>query len=122
MQGSEEPGRIDGGLLSTMRRDPTPSAYGRLAGALLTVWVLAVPAWAQSSQQGIEQPGNNIPNPNQSAPYGPFSHEWSKPGGTTGSYIYNDPRLRSPYRTHPKRGTTRCPAPLIFDPRSGACR
>lgn len=98
-----------------MRRYVTVSLYALLTGAILSGWA---PAHAQTSQQGAKRP-SHIPNP--SKPGGPFGSDWAKPGGTTGSYIYDDPRLRSPYRTHPRRGV-RCPAPSIYDPGTGACR
>ena len=101
-----------------VRRYLAVFGYALLAG-MLTVGGSG-PAFAQASQQGAD-PGY-VDNRSKPQAPGPFTHEWSKPGGTTGGYIYNDPRLRSPYRTHPKRGRARCPAPLIFDPRTGACR
>lgn len=102
-----------------MQRRHVTLAYALLAGAFLMGGMPAVPGHAQTSQQGAERP-SNIPNP--SKPGGPFGSDWAKPGGTTGSYIYDDPRLRSPYRSHPRRGSVRCPAPSIYDPRSGGCR
>lgn len=105
--------------MPTLPRHCKNAACALLAGAFLTGWMPAGQAFAQASQQSAEQPSHI---PNRAPSLSPFSHEWSKPGGTTGSYIYNDPRLRSPYRLHPKRGHPRCPGPLIYDPRSGICR
>lgn len=100
-----------------MRRYSTICAL--LAGAFAVGLMPANPAHAQGTQQGAERP-SHIPNPGE--PNGPFGSDWAKPGGTTGSYIYDDPRLRSPYRSHPRRGSASCPAPLMYDLRSGTCR
>lgn len=75
----------------------------------------AAPAFGQPSTQ----PGNI---PTRQAPNSPFGTEWAKPGGTAGSYIYNDPRLRDPNRSLGSQRNIRCPAPLLYDPASGRCR
>jgi hypothetical protein len=63
---------------------------------------------------------SHIPTPQASD--GPFGTQWAKPSGTAGGYIYNDPRLRDPYSASRARSTTRCPAPLLYDPRSNRCQ
>lgn len=78
--------------------------------------VSGTPVFGQSSG---ERP-THIPNPRQQN--GPFGTEWAKPGGTTGSYIYRDPRLADPNSSNPKRRYQSCPAPLLYDPASGQCR
>jgi hypothetical protein len=63
---------------------------------------------------------NHIPTPQ--APNSPYGTEWAKPSGTTGSYIYNDPRLRDPNSANKTQRNKPCPAPTLYDPASGACR
>lgn len=75
---------------------------------------LSLPVCAQSGERPTHVP--NRPQPN-----GPFGTDWAKPGGTTGSYIYDDPRLPDPYHSS-RRGARHCPAPLLYDVAKGRCR
>jgi hypothetical protein len=86
-----------------------------MAGAALITLAPFIPVQAADNQRP-----SHIPTPQQ--PGSPFGTQWAKPGGTTGSYIYNDPRLRDPLRSRPGHRNRRCPAPLLYDPTSGACR
>lgn len=83
---------------------------------LFALGALGIPALAQSSG---EHP-THIPTPQQ--PNSPFGTGWAKPGGTTGSYIYRDPRLTDPNSGNRNRRYHSCPAPLLYDPASGQCR
>jgi hypothetical protein len=73
----------------------------------------AVPAQAQTNEHPSHIPTRQEPN-------SPFGTQWAKPSGTTGSYIYDDPRLRGPKDPH-ARHDTRCPTPLLYDPVRGQC-
>jgi len=89
------------------------------ATGLLALAVFTASANAQTSDQTKVHPSHI---PTREAPNGPFGTQWAKPGGTKGSYIYNDPRLIDPYGSRAAHGNTRCPAPMLFDPRSGTCQ
>lgn len=67
----------------------------------------------------VDNRSRTQPNPNQTNPYGA---DWAKPGGTTGSYIYRDPRLTDPNGGKPAQRDKRCNPPLMYDPASGVCR
>ena len=82
---------------------------------VVALGALAGPVYAQRSDQPTHIPTRRDAN-------SPFGTDWAKPGGTTGSYIYNDPRLRDPNSSQNSTRNTRCPAPLLFDPASGRCR
>ncbi len=101
--------------LGAMKRRDRKGICALLTAAVIGV-ALAFPAYAQDNNQHP----SHIPTPQQ--PNGPFGNQWAKPPGPTGSYIYNDPRLRDPNRSRPTRRNRRCPAPLLFDPTSGECR
>ncbi|MBI1203486.1 MAG: hypothetical protein GC182_13345 [Rhodopseudomonas sp.] len=79
-----------------------------------------VGATAQQLTQNAGQKPDHMPT--RQVPNSPFGTDWAKPPGTTGSYIYNDPRLRDPNSASPARRNQPCPAPLLFDPASGRCR
>jgi hypothetical protein len=84
--------------------------------AVLSLVVAAsVFARAQTTQRPSHGPTKQVPN-------SPFGTDWAKPPGTTGSYIYNDPRLRDPNGPYEPRGSKGCPAPMLYDPASGRCR
>jgi hypothetical protein len=85
----------------------------------LGLMVLLMAGGVPSAQQAGERP-THIPTPQQ--PNSPFGTEWAKPGGTTGSYIYRDPRLPDPNSANRRHRGTSCPAPLLYDPTSGQCR
>lgn len=89
----------------------------RICGVILPIVLggVLVPAQAQTDERPGHIPTRQVPN-------SPYGTEWAKPSGPTGSYIYNDPRLRDPNRANKTQRNTRCPAPLLYDPGSGACR
>ena len=86
-----------------------------LLAAISLVLVACVSAGAQTTQRPSHGPTKQIPN-------SPFGTDWAKPPGTTGSYIYNDPRLRDPNGPYRPPGRKGCPAPMLYDPASGRCR
>jgi hypothetical protein len=79
----------------------------------LSVWTSPVHA------QTTERP-SHIPTPQKQD--GPFGTQWAKPPGTTGSRIYNDPRMRDPNSSNKTQRSRPCPAPTLYDPASGGCR
>lgn len=79
----------------------------------LSVWTTPV------SAQTTERP-SHIPTPQKKD--GPFGTQWAKPPGTTGSQIYNDPRMRDPNSSKKTQRSRPCPAPTLYDPASGGCR
>jgi len=88
----------------------------------MSLFVVAVSALSMApalGQTSAQRP-THIPTPQQ--PNSPFGTDWAKPGGTRGSYIYRDPRLRDPNSADPLPRGTSCPAPLLYDPTSGRCR
>ena len=60
--------------------------------------------------------------PTQQKKDSPYGTQWAKPPGTTGSYIYNDPRRRDPNSAYKTQRAKPCPAPSVSDPVSGGCR
>lgn len=81
---------------------------------ILTGGIFAAVAAAAQTR---ERP-THIPTPQ--AKDSPFGTEWAKPPGTTGSYIYNDPRRYDP--KNPSVSGKTCPAPTLYDPAAGRCK
>lgn len=86
-----------------------------LLAALTFTTTSGVCAQAQTKEGPSHMPTKQLPN-------SPFGTDWAKPPGTTGSYIYNDPRLRDPNGPYKPLGSKGCPAPMLYDPASGRCR
>jgi hypothetical protein len=84
----------------------------------IVVAALTVPTYAQGTKQAPGRP-THIPNPQQ--PNSPFGTGWAKPGGTTGSYIYNDLRLADPYSGSMNRDNIQCSGTMPNGPRMGPC-
>ena len=85
-----------------------------LSSTVAVVLALGVaPALAQSNN---EHP-THIPTPQSG---GPFGTQWAKPGGTTGSYIYMDPRLKNEHNRYRQRRAQPCPPST--GRRTGNCR
>jgi hypothetical protein len=89
----------------------------RLALPVLAA-VLAIPAYAQGTKQTTSRP-THIPTVQQ--PNSPFGTGWAKPGGTTGSYMYNDLRLADPYSGSMNRDNIQCSGTMPNGPKSGPC-
>lgn len=89
----------------------------RICGVIFAVVLgsSVIPAKAQTD----EHPSHI---PTQQAPNSPYGTDWAKPSGTTGSHIYNDPRLRDPNSANKTQRNKTCPAPTLYDPASGSCR
>ncbi len=88
------------------------------------VWAFLLPVVGLSftvpaNAQATERP-SHIPTPQKQD--GPFGTQWAKPPGTTGSYIYNDPRRRDPNSSYKTQRSKPCPAPTLPDSASGGCR
>lgn len=71
------------------------------------------------AQTSGERPDHIPTQQNQNSPYGT---QWAKPGGTTGSHIYNDPRRIDPHRAYKPNQSRGCSAPKLYDPATGGCR
>jgi hypothetical protein len=82
------------------------------------VALLAMPAFAQGTKQTTSRP-THIPTVQQ--PNSPFGTGWAKPGGTTGSYIYNDLRLADPYSGSMNRDNIQCSGTMPNGPKMGPC-
>lgn len=86
------------------------------AALILPFLVTAVPhAHAQATERKTSVPNRQDQN-------GTFGTGWAKPGGTTGSYIANDPRQPDPNRARSIQRGKGCAAPLMYDVASGTCR
>jgi hypothetical protein len=97
-----------------------------LGAMLMTAGMLlgAAHAEVQSRVQSEVQSETGGPKATSTRPAGaagPFGSGWAKPSGTTGSYIYRDPRLVDPNSANAGRRKTRCPGPLLFNPTTGRC-
>jgi hypothetical protein len=86
---------------------------------LCAALAIVVSSWAPVQAQTTDRPTHFPTQQNQN---GPFGTEWAKPPGTTGSYIYNDPRRRDPNSAYKTQRAKPCPAPAVSDPVSGGCR
>jgi hypothetical protein len=85
--------------------------------AMVSAAFLSLASITSANAQGDEHPSHI---PTRQIPNTPFSHQFSKPIGTTGGQIYNDPRVRDP--NGPRKQSRGCPAPTLYDPASGGCR